>query len=62
MKFTLEIQLGNDAMQNGADVAELLRKVAARIESNPFDSYNDDGEFGGVLKDRNGNTVGKWEV
>jgi hypothetical protein len=32
-RFELSIELGNDAMQGGPDVAEALREVADRIEN-----------------------------
>lgn len=59
MRFTLEIELGNDAMQTADDVAEFLRdKLVRRVESSTFDSP--EGPY--LVKDRNGNAVGKWEV
>lgn len=57
MKFTLEVELGNAAMQTLEDVSSAIHgigldgeTVAARV-----------GE-GGRIRDLNGNTVGKWEV
>lgn len=54
MKFKLEIELGNDAMQDQHDVAKVLRDVANHLG----------GPYGlsGKIKDDNGNTVGRWEV
>lgn len=57
MKFILEIELGNDAMQTGEDVIRSL-----------FDSMKGEAEMkldigvAGRLWDVNGNIVGKWEV
>ncbi len=51
-RFELKIDLGNDAMQGGPDVARALRKVADRIE--------DDLEARGKILDDNGNTVGTY--
>jgi hypothetical protein len=51
-KFSLEIELGNDSMQSGPDVAAALRKVADRIEN--------DLEARGIIRDENGNTVGRF--
>jgi hypothetical protein len=56
-KFTLIIELGNDAMQDGRNVADALRKLAGRIEDNDFRRVD-----GGGIMDLNGNSVGKWEV
>lgn len=52
--FELEIELGNDAMQSGPDVATALREVAAKIEN--------DLEARGMIRDRNGNSVGEYGV
>jgi hypothetical protein len=51
-EFTLRIELGNDAMQSGPDVADVLRQVADRIEN--------DLEARGKIRDLNGNTVGEY--
>ena len=50
--FKLEIELGNDSMQSGPDVARALRQVAIRIENNL--------EARGAIVDANGNTVGHY--
>ena len=54
MKFTLTIELGNDAMQTPEDVAGALREVADDVErtSMPQDGHR--------VRDYNGNTVGRW--
>jgi len=59
VKFTIEISLGNDAMQSGPDVAKALRKVADFIEA-----YESAATLvgGGPIRDDNGNRVGKWGV
>lgn len=54
LTFTLTITLGNDAMQDGGDIAEALEWVA--------DHTDIMGSREGSIRDRNGNTVGKWEV
>lgn len=56
--FVLRIELGNDAMKTGEDVAEALRGVAENI-SVPSDL--EDGDYGDV-RDFNGNRVGSYEV
>jgi hypothetical protein len=50
--FRLHIELGNDAMQTGPDVAAALREVADQIEHNL--------EARGNIRDLNGNTVGHY--
>ncbi len=50
--FRLDIELGNDSMQSGPDVARALREIADRIE--------DDLEARGKIVDANGNTVGEY--
>jgi hypothetical protein len=60
-RFVLSIDLENDAMQDQHDVAGALRKVADRLNksvSSNFGPYCLEGK----IQDRNGNTVGKWEV
>lgn len=51
-KFTLTIDLGNDAMCSTGDIAEALRNVADRLELYAEDS--------GIIRDENGNKVGTW--
>lgn len=61
MKFVFECELGNDEMQDQHDVAGALEKVAQRLRrsvSARFGPYTLEGK----VMDRNGNTVGKWEV
>lgn len=50
-RFTLAIELGNDAMETRAHVARALRGVAQRVSA---------GETEGAIQDVNGNTVGRW--
>ena len=51
-KFKLEIEMGNDAMQSGFDVAQALKlEVIPRLT---------DGYLAGVIFDINGNKVGGW--
>ena len=55
--FTLEIKLGNEAMQTGADIAELLRRLAGLVED-----YGPSNVAAGNLRDVNGNSVGSWSL
>lgn len=52
--FTLTIELGNDAMQDGRDVAEVLTEIARKV------GYVIEATSGRIF-DANGNTVGGWE-
>ena len=60
MKFTLEIKLGNDAMQTPSDV----RKAIAHSLDNDVVFDGDIMAVGDkyLIRDYNGNTVGKWQV
>lgn len=49
--FTVEIELGNDAMQTGADVAAALREIADKLDA---------GIDAGIVRDANGNEVGRF--
>lgn len=53
MKLRLEIEGGNDAMQDGNDMAWALNQVADRLR---------DGRTAGIIRDDNGNKTGQWEV
>ena len=56
MRFLVEIELGNDAMQTGHDVAEALRGVAINVDVD-FAEWNNDNDQG-TVHDTNGNRVG----
>lgn len=58
MKFTLEIELGNEAMQTLADVAKALDNTQHIADA---DESLTVGQSRGI-RDINGNTVGKWQV
>jgi hypothetical protein len=53
-RFTLEIELGNEAMRYALDVARALQEIAKRIE--------DGASLDGKIHDENGNTVGAYEL
>lgn len=57
-RFRVEIELGNDAMLTGADLAQALAKVGDVLR------HYADLPVGLALniKDANGNTVGRWRV
>lgn len=59
-KFKLEIELGNETMKEGMDVARALREAASIL-----DHYVEGGMKPGLafsIRDENGNTVGRWRV
>ena len=58
MKFRLTIELGNDVMQTGTDVARVLEKVANFLTS--YEALQPD--LSNNLRDLNGNKVGEWKV
>jgi hypothetical protein len=60
MQFNLTIELGNDAMQADADVADALSNVVYWMDSRPAGEF-ETGEAG-IIRDINGNTVGRWEI
>lgn len=55
-KFTLEINLGNDEMSNADHLIDALTQLADRIGCGTY------GKKSGKIQDRNGGSVGKWEL
>ena len=58
-KFILEIDLGNEAMNCGYDIAETLKKISDHIYGNGLNPFEPSET---KLRDINGNLVGKYEV
>ena len=55
-KFTLEIEIGGSFMSTGEDLALVLEGIAAKIgEEKLSDRVH-------KIQDRNGNSVGKWDL
>lgn len=52
-KFTLTIDIGNDAVQNEHDIADLLAKVVSKLRNGNTDD---------TIRDLNGNNVGSFEM
>ena len=52
MKFKLEIELGNEAMQDCSDVHDALQDVSRSVA---------EGLQSDNIRDINGNTVGSWK-
>lgn len=68
MKFIFEIELSSNEMQSRRDVAAALRAVALQFQQTIIgrtgagdSSPIRDGEYG-LIRNINGDTVGKWEV
>lgn len=59
MRFTLEIEMGNDAMQTYADIAYAVRRVFPDFANRPEEVDEDEN---GNLYDMNGNRVGSWSI
>lgn len=56
-KFTMSIELGNDAMQSPQELSEALEELATKIASiDPMETRAE-----GKILDDNGNEVGTWE-
>ena len=61
MKFKLEIELGNSAMCDVADLIGALEKVRKHL----YHKVDDDQlkpKLNGKILDANGNSVGAWRV
>ena len=58
-KFTLEIELGNDAMRNSVALSDALREVSNRVLNTGYTFC--EPIIRGIL-DSNGNTVGFWKI
>ena len=64
-RFTLELELENDAMQTGDDIGRALRHAANMLEGlTPRELLELEGPARGFanLRDANGNTCGRWEI
>ena len=59
MKFTLEIELGNDAMRKYADIARQLKKLSSNW--NEYSYAPSKMDYAAIM-DANGNKVGHWEI
>jgi hypothetical protein len=69
MKFTLEIDLDNDAFRSsehlmdherdGSQIARALRGIASNLEAKRFVSEISRGDN---VRDVNGNTCGHWQI
>ena len=62
MKFKLEVELGNDAMQSNDDLAIALASVIDRLQNAMALASVIDTEVHGTILDLNGNNVGKFYI
>ncbi len=60
MRFVLEIDLGNEAMESAADVRRALAHVAGTLHSPEAWTEYDTATH--PIRDDNGNRVGQWMV
>lgn len=60
MKFTLNIELGNDMMESSLHVSNALREVADRLTDKDYPLDRPVGPRG--IMDANGNLVGSWSI
>lgn len=65
LTMKVSINLGNEAMRSGYDVAEVLQGIGVDVMN--WDNYKDDGQYlarvvNQTIFDRNGNDVGRWSI
>ena len=58
MKFTLTIELKNDAMLTYPDIALALNRISEHLKDGDMPERDDQA----WIRDANGQTVGKWRV
>jgi hypothetical protein len=61
-QFTLEINLGNDTMQTGYNVAQALKKITEQIEGIGYLLNPEMIGEGEPIRDMDNNEVGSWQV
>lgn len=63
-RFTLKIELGNDAMTDAHDISQALREVADSLDNERLAYVARYGPRSSraTIFDANGNTVGYWNV
>lgn len=58
MKLVLHIEFGNDAMKTYNDAAKSLEQTAKKLR----DYARVTAGEGGRIMDKNGNSVGRWDI
>lgn len=61
-KFTLTVELGNDAMQSRSDLGALLINLGQQLRRHPRADRPIAADDSVTLRDVNGNRVGRYEV
>lgn len=62
-QFILKIETGNDAMRTNRDLARALKEQSEKVKCQDILSQAKKyGSIDGKIMDRNGNTVGSWQV
>lgn len=61
MKFTLEIETGNDAMQTAGDLSRALERLALNLGAFEYTEISSLPSRG-TIHDVNGNHVGDWSI
>jgi hypothetical protein len=64
MKLTVSVEIGNDAMMTGEDLAKAVKRVSKSI-SNIFEGGEpilDSTIISATVRDNNGNRVGWWGI
>ena len=59
MTFTLTIEMGNEAMQTYADIAQATRRIFADFARREGEDVEEDA---GRVYDLKGNKVGTWSI
>ena len=62
MKFTLEIEMGNEAMQTVGDLSRALKMTAVCVSDAADLKDRRHGANEGGIRDANGNKVGTWRI
>lgn len=60
--FKIQIVLGDDAMQTPLDVGQAIELLALKLQNMDDEWLRGLAGQPQAIKDRNGNTVGQWEV
>lgn len=62
MLFTMEVELGGDAMKSAEELANAIKDVAGRVLSTYGDIQDIETPVQGKVRNSNMETVGTWSV
>ena len=64
MRFELHVRMGNSAFEDETQLARILQNQLPKKVLNAVRQYNEGDTLNaeGIVKDDNGNTVGKWKI